>query len=148
MPIDVAIQPSPYEQEAPDSFRSRKFSFAILDDRFVSNQDNSQQSLINLFLTTLFTRRGEIPADQNAGTAFKDILINYNESSLVDDIAISLLEAEKQIKARQTENLGQQTQNLLSRIELAGVQLTDSGTVRVLVKLITRTGSEIRVQVI
>jgi len=151
---DISVFPVPYEKQASpivgvSSFKSRRFSFfQTPTGDVVSNQDSSKQSIINQVLTTLFTSRGDIPTNRNSGTNLRSLLQSYDITTAFEDVALSLLEAEQQIKRAQAGvSNSSGTQYLLHRLELTAVDTSVVGQLRIQIKIVTRSGEQIPIEV-
>lgn len=148
---DLALFPVVYETSSDGSFKSRRVSFQELTSGDLSSAGpGSKAALVNQFLLALFTPTGSVPSNPTQGTGFSKLLINYNESTAYDDVALCLLAAEQQVKSQQVASSStgtQPTQNRLHKIELIYVDISTPGTLKASVKLIVKDGTSVEIEV-
>jgi|LauGreDrversion4_2_1035121.scaffolds.fasta_scaffold04308_1 hypothetical protein len=150
---DISLLPVVYDSSSSYSstirnFKSRMFSFGSNSSGdLISNVSASQQDLINKFFLILFTKKGDLPTSTNTGTGFRDLLSNYDPSTVYEDIALCLLDAESQVKASQAgRGTSTNTAILLNKIDLIGIDAGTPGQLRVQVNLVLRSGRTIAIE--
>ena len=94
----------------------------------------------------LLTSKGSVPTKTNEGTNLQALIKHgYNPSTITEDLALIVLDAESQVKSIQERDLTS-TLNTLDTLELASVELLDPSSMHVKFSIITAEGNPLTLE--
>jgi len=131
-------------------YKATSLSFAQDEvGELISHTDTSFIALTNLTLKILLTSKGSVPNKPEEGTNLNKLLeLGYSASTLQEDIALIMLDAENQIKRLQDNILSINPSTRLDSIKIIESSLINNSELRLVLVLENQAKQSVLIQLV